>query len=161
MQKFLTFLTRNRVVIAILVLAFAGAVIPSKFDVTLSPSLRYRVFFLDKAPDKTIRRGEYLLLELSSKYIMDGKPFKATKQAACVEGDTLRVVGREYYCNDEYLGRAKDYSLKGEKLENFVYNGVIPEGRIFLFGQHRDSFDSRYFGFVMKEKIEAIAYPVF
>ena len=143
-------------------LILCGSLIPSRLSVSLTPSLDHRLFYLDRSPDpRAIKKYDYVLFTFSSKYINDGKPVKAIKQVACDEGEILKVTGSDYYCNDnEFIGKAKEFSLKGEKLEKFVYNGKIPEGYVFVAGRHKDSFDSRYYGFIKKKDIEAIAYPV-
>ena len=144
-------------------LLLAGALIPSKFSVTLTPSVRYRVFYLDKSPDwSSIKDGDYVMFVLKDPRIEKGKPCNLIKEVGCSEGDTLTEKGKDYYCNgNEYLGRAKDLSLKGEKLDNFKFNGTVPKGMIYVFGDHRDSYDSRYFGFIRKTDIKAKAHPVF
>lgn len=143
-------------------LILCGSLIPSRLSVSLTPSLDHRVFYLDRSPNPdAIKKFDYVLFTFSSRYIKDGKPVKAIKQAACDEGEMLRITGKDYYCNEnEYIGTAKDYSLRGEKLKNFVYDGKVPEGYVFVAGRHKDSFDSRYYGFIKKKDIEAIAYPI-
>ena len=84
------------------------------------------------------------------------------KILGCNEGDLLTVdAEKKFYCNGDYLVRAKDYSLKGELLQHFVFNGTVPSGYMFVMGQHKDSYDSRYFGLVEKSRILAKAYPIF
>ncbi len=60
------------------------------------------------------------------------------------------------------LGRAKARALDGRPLEA-VAPGVIPAGRYYLHGPHRDSHDSRYaeIGLVPRERIvgRAVALP--
>lgn len=143
-------------------LILCGSLIPSRLSVSLTPSLDHRLFYLDRFPNPyAIKKYDYVLFTFSSRYINDGKPVKAIKQVACDEGKILRVTGNAYYCNgNEYIGRAKDYSLKGERLKNFVYNGKVPESYVFVAGRHKDSFDSRYYGFIKKKDIEAIAYHI-
>lgn len=151
-----------RLTIFMTALLLAGAFIPQRISVTITPSLRHRIYLLDRAPSKEqIVRNSYVLFELHSKYLEGAKTKKTLKQAACVEGDILRVRQGSYYCNDTYLGSAKEYSLQEEKLEYFKFEGEIPKGSLFVFGNHVDSFDSRYFGFVRKEDVIAIAYPIF
>jgi signal peptidase I/conjugal transfer pilin signal peptidase TrbI len=83
------------------------------------------------------------------------------KILGCNEGDLLAVdAEKRFYCNGEYLVRAKDYSLKGEPLRHFVYRGTVPKGFMFVMGEHKDSYDSRYFGLVDKSRILAKAYPI-
>ena len=152
-----------RLWLAITVLLVAGTLIPYKISVTLTPSLKHRVYWLIRNPDKVVR-GDYVLFrhkELSARMGMK-KSEDVMKILGCNERDLLTVdAEKKFYCNGEYLVRAKDISLKGEPLQHFVFNGTIPKGVMFVMGQHKDSFDSRYFGFVDKSRILAKAYPIF
>lgn len=143
-------------------LFLAGAWIPQRISVTITPSLRHRIYLLDRSPSEArIVRNSYVLFELSSKFSEGAKTKKTLKQVACVEGDILSVRQGSYYCNDTYLGQAKEYSLSGERLHPFEFEGAIPKGDLFVFGDHVDSLDSRYFGFVRREDVIARAYPIF
>lgn len=152
-----------RLWLAITCLIIAGTLIPYKFSVTLTPSLKHRIYWLTRNPDKVVR-GDYVLFhhkELAAKVGMK-KSEEMLKVIGCNEGDQLTVdAEKKFYCNGEYLVRAKDISLKGEPLQHFVFNGQIPKGVMFVMGQHKDSYDSRYFGFVDKNRILAKAYPIF
>jgi len=106
-------------------------------------------------------KGDYVLLEISTPLLKDGEPFEVVKRVACVEGDMLVVLEKEYFCNSQNLGKAKEYSLKGEKLKSFEFSGEVPKDMIFVSGSHVDSFDSRYFGFLNVVKVKAIAHPIF
>jgi type IV secretory pathway protease TraF len=55
---------------------------------------------------------------------------------------------------------AKVITLKGATLPMFVFNGKVPDGMLFVSGQHKDSFDSRYWGFLEQRRVEAIATPL-
>lgn len=148
---------------AITCLLVAGTLLPYKFSVTLTPSLKHRIYWLTRNPDKVVR-GDYVLFhhkELAAKVGMK-KSEEMLKVIGCNEGDQLTVdAEKKFYCNGEYMVRAKDISLKGEPLQHFVFNGLIPKGVMFVMGQHKDSYDSRYFGFVDKNRILAKAYPIF
>lgn len=152
-----------RLWLAITCLIVAGTLIPYKFSVTLTPSLKHRIYWLTRNPDKVVR-GDYVLFhhkEFAAKVGMK-KSEEMLKVIGCNEGDQLTVdAEKKFYCNSEYLVRAKDISLKGEPLQHFVFNGQIPKGVMFVMGQHKDSYDSRYFGFVEKNRILAKAYPIF
>lgn len=152
-----------RLWLAITCLIIAGTLIPYKFSVTLTPSLKHRIYWLTRNPDKVVR-GDYILFhhkELAAKVGMK-KSEEMLKVIGCNEGDQLTVdEEKKFYCNGEYLVRAKDISLKGEPLQHFVFNGQIPKGVMFVMGQHKDSYDSRYFGFVEKNRILAKTYPIF
>jgi signal peptidase I/conjugal transfer pilin signal peptidase TrbI len=138
-----------------------GLLLPGRILVAISPSLDHRVFvFAERfAPDE-IRKDDYVVFTVRSHYIKDGKPSRLLKKVSCVAGQTLETRTRDYYCDDEYLGTAKRHSLKGEPVDAFVYSGTVPEGMLFVTGNHPDSFDSRYLGFIERRKVEGIAHPL-
>jgi signal peptidase I len=143
-------------------LVFAGMLIPSRFAVTLTPSVDHRVFFLKYGPQENeLKRGVYVLFDIRSEYIDRGKAHTTIKRIACTGGERLLIRGAASYCDGRAIAVAKERSLRGEMLPHFAYDGKIPEGALFVTGQHRDSFDSRYFGFVQAKEVKALAYPIF
>lgn len=128
------------------------------FAFTTSPSLKYTFFYVN-VKRKEPRVGDYVAFWLEPDKIIKERQ-KSLKEVVCGPGDVLEVKGKDYYCNGRYLGRAKDRSLKGVPVDNFRWNGVIPQEHYFVMGSHRDSYDSRYYGFVKKEKILGIAKPL-
>ena len=173
-EQIATWSRKKRIVfIFLLALVIAGgALIPSRFAVTLSPSVNHRIFFIAKySAGDTVKIGDYVMVSFSSPLIENGKPQKVIKRVGCVAGEVLLNNDGEFSCyllgDDEkpscdgtFLGKAKEFSLKGEKLPVFSYAGVVPEGKMFLIGSHKDSYDSRYFGFVNVKDILYVAYPV-
>ncbi len=154
------------VAVFVVLLALAGYGIASHLSVTLTPSLKHRVFFITYQLERErIAKGDYVMFTLKREVIgqLAGTTGtnKTIKVVACAGGSVLEVVRKDYYCGQEYLGRAKDVSLKGRPVKNFVFNGIIPQGSLFVMGQHKDSFDSRYFGFVASSDVIALAYPIF
>lgn len=140
----------------------AGMLIPSRFAVSITPSTEHRIFFLKKGPPTgELIKGAYVMLDIRSKYVDHGTPYLVIKRIACTGGEVLNTVGRSFYCNGREIAVAKDLSLKGEDLPLFRYTGEIPSDSVFVTGQHRDSFDSRYFGFLRKTEVKAVAYPLF
>ncbi len=149
---------------AIIVIALVGSAIPSRIMVTATPSLSYRVFYINPVMHDeklSIRKDDYVVVKTSSPLINEGRPFDMTKRVACISGERLRTIGNKYYCDDVFLGEARERSLKGESLPQFKFNGTIPPNKLFLMGDHRDSFDSRHLGFIEVKDINAIAYPLF
>ena len=139
-----------------------GLLIPGRVVVAVSPSLDHRIFVITKkfSPGE-IKKDDYVIFTVRSHYIKKGKPARLMKKVSCVSGQRLETRSRIYYCNDEYLGMAKWYSLRGEPVDSFTWSGSIPEGKLFVTGQSPDSFDSRYLGFIERSKIEGIAHPLF
>lgn len=124
---------------------------------TLTPSLSHRVYLMERT--KEVGKNDYVVFSLKGDRVAKDKD-TLLKRVSCAEGDTIKIVGKEYLCNGLSLGTAKDLSLKGERLENFVYEGVIGRGLLFVTGDHKDSYDSRYFGFIRKDQVTAKAYPL-
>lgn len=151
---------RNERVLTVLVAVAGGLMawfIESHLLFTLTPSLSHRVYLMGKA--KEIGKNDYVVFSLKGDRVANDKD-KLLKRVSCAEGDVLKTAGKEYFCNGRSLGTAKDFSLKGERLENFVYNGVIGKNHLFVTGDHKDSYDSRYFGFIHKDQVVAKAYPL-
>ena len=144
-----------------MVAAFAILWVYSRITIVESWSLPYTIYWLDVHPDRnTIRKGTYVRFKLHY-YLYHEKNNDAIKRVACIPGEKLVVdKDKNYYCGEKWLGKAKDYTLKGEKLNNFVFNGVIPENMFFVVADHKDSLDSRYIGFVPREQVQQIAHPI-
>lgn len=143
----------------VMVTVLAGIYLPSHISITMTPSLNHRIYFIEKE-FASVGKGDYVLFNFSSSYIEGGKVVKATKRIGCAEGDYLHVVMGDYYCGNDYLGRAKEKALNGSSLPRFEYVGTVPHGKVFVVGDSKDSFDSRYWGFLDKGKIIAKAYPI-
>ncbi|NVN92091.1 MAG: S26 family signal peptidase [Desulfuromonadales bacterium] len=151
----------RRLWILVMVLSFTGYWFCSRLVFSLSPSLSHRIFVLDRS-GRAPRKGDYVIFPLSSPLFQQGKRQRVIKQVTCAAGETLSVDERNrfFYCNGTYLGMAKLITLKGNTLPLFVFNGRVPEGKLFVSGQHRDSFDSRYWGFLDQGRVEALATPL-
>ena len=138
-----------------------GLLVPERIVVAISPSLDHRIFVVVRgfSPDE-IRKGDYVVFTARSHYIKNGIPSRLLKKVSCVSGEMIETKAREYYCDGKYLGMAKSYSLKGEPVDSFAYSGPVPEGMLFVMGNHPDSFDSRYLGFIERRNVESIAHPL-
>jgi len=154
---------RKRVALSLAVISALvfGLLIPERILVAVSPSLDHRIFVVAKGstPDE-IRKGDYVVFTVRSRFIKNGTPSRLLKKVSCVTGEKLETRGRQYYCDGAYLGMAKWYTLKGDPIDSFVYSGTVPEGALFVTGRHVDSFDSRYLGFIERRNVEGIAHPL-
>jgi len=152
----------RRLWILVTVLSLTGYWLCSRVVISLSPSLSHRIFLLDRS-GREPRKGDYVIFRFASPLLEQGKPQSLIKEVTCAAGDTLQVdrQNRFFYCNGKYLGMAKVITLKGAVLPMFVYGGRIPDGKLFVSGRHRDSFDSRYWGFLDARNVRAIATPIF
>ena len=148
-------------VVLIAALSYAGAVVPGKLMVVDSPSVGHRLFYYKPHFDPaTLTKGTYVVFDLYTRMRPGCWPCQVVKQIGCAAGDLLEVEKRHFYCNGRYLGTAKTTALDGRPLRAFNYNGVVPEGKLFVIGACVDSYDSRYIGFVDKDHVKAVADPL-
>jgi hypothetical protein len=125
-------------------LALGVSYLYDRLNITVSESLDHRIFWVtDDRPGP----GDYASFELVHP-LAGPEPVLISKQLRCWSGDVLTQENRRFFCNGEFLGEAKSESLTGKPLPLFEFAGIIPEGKAFAYGTHKDSFDSRYWGFV-------------
>jgi len=162
-----------KIFIVIALIVIGGTAIPNYFAVTITPSLNKRIFFIVKSKQiEKLKNGDYVMFSLLKSKSENDLPAKLVrmikakgenseiKKIGCVAGEELKNIGNEFYCKNKLIAKAKEYSLDGERLKKFEFYGKIPEGNMFLVGDHVDSYDSRYFGFIKAEDIIATLYPL-
>ncbi len=125
------------------------AIVEPNLAASMTASVKYRLFWIDEGPGV---KGDYVTFEKGHPLLKDGTPKMLTKRIACVAGETLSFDGHRHLCGEEVLGVVLDRTHEGKKLDPFVFNGVIPDGMVFVAGDHERSFDSRYFGFVAQRE---------
>lgn len=84
------------------------------------------------------------------------------KRVYGVEGDLVRVVGRDVYVGSTHIGAAKERTKSGMDLA-VTHSGPVPIGQVFVATPNPDSFDSRYeiVGTIPAERILGKAYELF
>lgn len=128
---------------------------------SITDSVGYN-FFIKKTLDRNdvVKKGDYVSFDT---VVPDGKKVRELKKVSCVPGDTLKITEgamASYFCNEEYLGESKSATSSGEKLPQFRYNGIVPQNSLFVFGKNAHSFDSRYYGFVTRDRLKEKFWPI-
>ncbi len=152
--------------VAVVVLAalLVGAWLPERINISTSPSLQHRVFFLSKTKS-TIETGDYLVFRhedtsFTQKGLQPANQ-QLIKQIGCSPGESLtQNDDKKYFCNQKYLGTALATDSTGRLLPTFQFIGPIPKNNYFMVGSNPRSFDSKYFGFIHAEEILYTALPL-
>lgn len=148
----------RRLLIVLVVVAAVTALlqaVPLVFPMT--DSVKYHV--LVRVPGEA-HKGDYVNIALYHESIDKAQAVKLTKRVACVAGEVLKYERGTHWCNEQYLGTVLKRDTQGVPLPEFAWNGPVPEGKVFLTGDHVRSFDSRYFGFVNASALERLL-PLF
>jgi len=134
-----------------------ASMVPGYFTVTKTKSVNHRFFFINRHA-RQYKRGDYVVFLLKEDPHFPNEIL--IKRVTGVPGDTVSIQGNGYLVNGTTVCEAKDYSLKGERLDQFSYEGILPEHKFFVTGENKDSYDSRYFGLVDIGQIMGVAYPI-
>jgi len=148
-------------VIFIAMLIFTGGEISSRLVFSLTTSDNYRLFYKTSFDNKPVLGEFYVFKPKLNKFLKRAKKAYKTialiKKASCLYPSVLKVKGYKFFCDNKLIAIAKKtYHNKYNKvvpLSHFKYNGQVPKGKIFFTGSNKNSYDSRYFGFVDKRRI--------
>jgi type IV secretory pathway protease TraF len=103
------------------------------------------------------RDAEYVMVrwrgdDPQNQGITDG--MSLVKRVGCKPGGVLSTRNAMVYCDEVFLGIAlRGVVSREQEVKQFVFNGAVPEGKLFLVGDSADSYDSRYFGFVNTDQV--------
>ena len=126
--------------------------------INVTDSIPKRVFLIVKGTTPEV--GDYVAFRFQgSRYYKKGRTF--IKVIAGNEGDFLEIKDRCFLLNKKLLGCAKEKDREGRPVEPFAFTDIIPRDKIFVLGISKDSYDSRYFGFVDKNQVIGRANALF
>ena len=86
------------------------------------------------------------------------KGFKVlSKKLICLEGDQLLINDQFIICNKQkYPIKRNMKTGSGKLIEQFYYEGIVPNKKAIVWGSNPESFDSRYWGFIDYNKLRTI-----
>ena len=90
-------------------------------------------------------------VDFKNPYVEIGK--KLVKQVTCPSGSVLETRGLEYFCNGYLIATALVKDSQGNEIKQFHFTGTVPDNMLFVTGENPKSYDSRYFGFIAKDKV--------
>lgn len=148
-------------VLLIIGLLVLGMELPARIAVATSESVIHRIFFIDGREPLDFSQGDYIMIDYPASTYTENKPVQVIKTVGCDQGHHLKVEYNQYYCDSKFLGTAKAETRTGKQLTAFQYDGKVPEGKFFAAGQHKDSFDSRYIGFLERKNVKTKLLPLY
>ena len=138
-----------------------GGLIPQFLTYSSTNSLGERFFVMWPVVGQPhAHPGDYVRF-LHADAITEHKSLYMLKRVGCAAGQTLDVTPEGYLCDGKWLGVAKSHSAKGVPVTAFKWSGKVPDGYFFASAPHKDSYDSRYYGFVAESRVTAKAWPLF
>lgn len=152
-------LIKNRLFIALccLVAAVVVSTITAHITITITPSVDPRVFWtlqVDKDEDFKVARDSYIRARVTIDF--PSQPCvncSIVKRVGCAPGSYLETRGKDFYCDGSFIGKAK-------RQDFMRFNLRLSKGQVFLIGDNPRSYDSRYFGLVNKNAIDAKLIPL-
>jgi conjugal transfer pilin signal peptidase TrbI len=141
-----------------------------KLSINISASLPFKIFLVDarESSINKIKNGDYMQFRNDNTSYYGGE--NITKKVLAVGGDRLKINQYEIPMENiqaaiefgDVVLEVKDYTTRGTKIH--VNNvEIMPQNQYFVYGMHRDSFDSRYkeFGLIKKQEVIGVARPLF
>jgi signal peptidase I len=129
---------------------------PVHWAVAQHHSIKYNIVWWIADADAW-KDAEYVMLrwrgaDPQGQGITDGMAL--VKRVGCRPGGVLSTRNAMVYCDGEFLGIAlRGVVSREQEVTQFVFNGTVPEGKLFVIGDSADSYDSRYFGFVNADQV--------
>lgn len=139
--------TKKKFFVTLLVIVVLLLFTTRNINLVVTPSINATIL---RYTDSPFERGDYVTFTLIHELANKGKGVEVTKKLVCLPGDELRIIdGTKFFCNEAFIGHAYTYSPDIKKeLPVFIFQGVIPDDRGFVIGNHAKSFDSRNWGFI-------------
>lgn len=143
--------------------------------INTSSSLPYGLYY-SKNIDNNFKKGDLVLSCLPSKYanlartrnyvnmgICNFNTAPVGKHIVAIEGDHVKISNEGVYINGNYIQNSLPRILdnKGQNLNAFLFDGKLKEDEILLMNNKEESFDSRYFGIVNKDRLIRYIIPLF
>lgn len=139
----------------------------NNYCINISPSIPKGIYKLEEV--KEVKRGDIVYLEIpdNAKPIIWGRnylPKHITYLIKYIRGvpqDLVEIKNEKIYINREFKGNIQSFDKEGNKLNSYLPKEyILQKDEYILLGTDNNSYDSRYFGVIKKEKILKIAHKI-
>lgn len=168
------FITNFIAITGILVLVVSMNLLKNYFSINTTDSLPEHLFYKEsRVRDITLQHNDYVrLCPLYSKVAdfyrifdfkkdtgnCDNGQLAFLKKIAAVPGDDVIVDDKGISVNGKLINNTKALSSKAR---HFEFKGKVPKDSYLVYTDHKEGYDSRYFGFILKDEITHKIRPVF
>jgi len=151
-------LIKNRMFIVLCCLVAGAAVtpIPRHLTITKTPSVDPRLFWTTEVNDSVVvEKDKYIRARVNIDFPgHECNNCLIVKRVGCAPGSRLETKGKDFYCDGSFIGTAEREDFKS-------FNQKLAPDQVFLIGDNKRSYDSRYFGLVNTNAIDAKLIPLF
>lgn len=139
----------------------------NNYCINISPSIPKGIYRLKEV--REIKRGDIVYLEIpdNAKNIIWGRNYLPKhiayliKYIRGVPQDLIQIKNEKIYINHEFKGNIQSFDKEGRKLSSCLPEEyILQKDEYILLGTDDNSYDSRYFGVIKKEKILKSAYKI-
>lgn len=168
------FITNFIAITGILVFVVSMNLLKNYFSINTTDSLPEHLFYKEsRVRDITLQHNDYVrLCPLYSKVAdfyrifdykkdtgnCDNGQLAFLKKIAAVPGDNVIVDKNGISVNGKLIINTKALSSKAR---HFEFKGKVPKDSYLVYTDHKEGYDSRYFGFILKDEITHKIRPVF
>lgn len=168
------FITNFIAVTGILVFVISMNLLKNYFSINNTDSLPEHLFYKEsRARDIALQHNDYVrLCPMYSKVAdfyrifdykkdtgnCDNGQLAFLKKIAAVPGDNVIVDKNGISVNGKLIKNTKALSSKAR---HFEFKGKVPKDSYLVYTDHKEGYDSRYFGFILKDEITHKIRPVF
>lgn len=168
------FITNFIAITGILVFVVTMNLLKNYFSINTTDSLPEHLFYKEsRVRDITLQHNDYVrLCPLYSKVAdfykifdykkdtgnCDNGQLAFLKKIAAVPGDNVIVDKNGISVNGKLIKNTKALSSKAR---HFEFKGKVPKDSYLVYTDHKEGYDSRYFGFILKDEITHKIRPVF
>lgn len=168
------FITNFIAITGILVFVVSMNLLKIYFSINTTDSLPEHLFYKEsRVRDITLQHNDYVrLCPLYSKVAdfyrifdykkdtgnCDNGQLAFLKKIAAVPGDNVIVDKNGISVNGKLIKNTKALSSKAR---HFEFKGKVPKDSYLVYTDHKEGYDSRYFGFILKDEITHKIRPVF
>jgi len=151
-------LIKNRwfIVLCSLIAGAAGAQIPRHLTITKTQSVEPRVFWSTEIDESfVVEKDRYVRARVTVNFPgHECNNCLIVKRVGCAPGSHLETKGEDFYCDGSFIGKA-------HRTDFVTFDQLLTPEEVFLIGDNPRSYDSRYFGLVNTNAINAKLIPLF